>query len=203
MTATTNPSNPPPPESILVVDDHPVFRKGVVDLLGSRWPTCRCVECGNGAQARVELARGGWALLVLDWVLPDAVGIDLLGGDWTPRTILFTMHRDAVLVEQARQMGAGGFVCKSESPERILDAAAAVLAGGRWFPDKCPETPALSERERCVLVALLDGEGPQAIARDLGLSRSSVQSYKERLFEKLKVDSLPELVRKASLLGLR
>jgi len=191
------------PMRILVVDDHPVFRKGVIDLLAARWPLCRFAECGSAAAAETELGACPWDLVVLDQFLPDAFGIELLGGQWLPRTLLLTMQRDPGLMEQVRAKGAGGYLCKSEPPERIVEAAVAIVGGRRWFPPRADGPVAtLSDRERAVLVALLAGEGPQAISRSLGLSRSSVQSYKDRLFEKLQVTSLPELGRKASLYGL-
>ncbi len=195
--------HPLPPASVLVVDDHPVFRRGVVDLLRGPWPECAFVECGTAADARALLGAAPWGLVILDQFLPDAFGIELLAGSWAPRTLVLTMHQDAALLERVRAQRAGGFLCKSEPPERLLEAAAAVAQGRTWFVETASAAPVLSERETVVLAALLAGVGPQSIARDLGLSRSSVQSYKERLFEKLKVKSLPELGRKASLLGLR
>lgn len=188
----------------LLVDDHPIFRRGLREILATRWPGIEIVECGTASEAQTLLPSRSWSLVVLDQSLPDGVGTDLIADPWASRTLVFSMHDDPHLVRLCRLRGAGGFLCKAESPERIESALELVL-GGESLPATVrttPPLPSLSERERLVLKAILTGKRPQSIAHHLGLSRSAVQSYKERVFKKLEVDSLPELVRRCAALGL-
>lgn len=200
----TSSDSEPDVSSALLVDDHGIFRRGLREILLALRPGIEIVECATAAQARELLPVRSWSLVVLDQSLPDGFGIDLLDGSWAARSLVLSMHGDALLANLCRERGAAGFLCKADPVERLEDALRRLLAGIPRPPGfgRSRGAPVLSERELEVLRALLAGERPQALARRMGISRSSVQSYRERLFRKLEVDSLPEFVRKCDALGL-
>lgn len=188
---------------ILLVEDHPLTRKGMVELLHSQYPNIQCEECRTFQEA-VEHLREDWDLVILDQLLPDGAGIDLLAHAGKSPTLMLTMYEDSVLAHQARTKGAKGFATKGDSPQSLIQAIRKVLSGMTHFPilAASPVAQNLSAREQIVLDGLLQGRGSQELATELSLSHSSIQTYKARLFRKLGVDSLSQLLRSASAKGL-
>jgi DNA-binding NarL/FixJ family response regulator len=188
---------------VLLVEDHPLTRKGMVDLLHAQYLDIQCQECRTFQEA-VEHLKENWDLVILDQLLPDGTGIDLLEHVGTSPALMLTMYEDSVLAYQARERGAKGFASKGDNPQVLIQAIRKVLSGLPHFPILAgsPVSRNLSARERLVLEGLLQGQGSQKIATQLGLSHSSVQTYKSRLFKKLGVDSLSELLRSATAKGL-
>lgn len=176
--------------SVLIVDDHPLTRAGTRELLLGAWPGCQIGEARDLGEARRRLAERVWDLVLLDLSLPDGSGLELLPGCHFPVLVL-TMHGDPGCLEAVRSAGAA-IASKADSPESILKAIRALL------PHPSAKRPSLSTRERQVLEHLLAGHPLSDLAQRLEVSPTSVQSYKTRLFAKLGVDSLPELVRTAS-----
>lgn len=193
------------PLRILLVDDHALLSAGMIDLLRRRWPDMEAQEARTVKEGRDALARGGWDLALLDLQLPDGNGTELLDGNpELPPMIVVTMFGGWALRQSAYSLGASGFVCKSCSPDELVEAVEQVLAGSLHFPgllDSAGEALRLSAREQTVLDALLEGVGPQALANRLGISQPAIQSYKRRLFEKLGISSQAELLRAAQELG--
>lgn len=180
--------------SFLIVEDHPLTRSGTRQLLQYAYPGCFCEETSTRASARRALAAKRWSLVLLDIDLPDGNGLDLL--PCASPALVLTMYADSPRQDEALGMGAKGFVSKCEPPDRILAAIRASLGDG-GHGERRSETPRpdLSHRERLVLAALLDGRRLVEIAKENGLSPTTLQSYKKRLFEKLGVESVAELAR--------
>lgn len=183
--------------AFLIVEDHPLTRAGTRELLSSAFPGCLCEEASSRQSARRALASRTWSLVVLDIDMPDGSGLELL--PCASPTLVLTMHADPARREEALCAGASGFASKAESPERILAAIRSILGIDRLRPQvsEAPR-PVLSERERLVFEALMAGRRLVDVAAEAGLSATTVQSYKNRLFHKLGVDSLAELARLAA-----
>jgi two-component system response regulator EvgA len=188
---------------VLLVEDHPLTRKGMVDLLHAQFQNIQCQECRTLGEA-VEHLKENWDLVILDQLLPDGTGIDLLEHVGTSPALMLTMYEDSILAHQARARGAKGFASKGDNPHVLIQAIRKVLSGVPHFPilAASPVAQNLSAREQVVLDGLLQGRGAQEIATELGLSHSSIQTYKARLFRKLGIDSLSQLLRSASAKGL-
>lgn len=187
--------------SFLIVEDHPLTRSGTRHLLRHAFPGCVCEEASTRASARRALGAKRWSLVLLDVDLPDGDGLELL--PCTSPVLVLTMHADAARRDAALGAGARGFASKCESPEKILGAIRQLL--GESAPEASdPEAQRrnLSRRERLVLGALLEGRRLVDIAAEAGVSPTTVQSYRNRLFGKLGVDSIPELARLAQDLRL-
>ena len=197
--------------TILLVDDHQIVRGGLVHLLEEKLPHVEVIPCGGSEAARLFLQRQKVQLVILDLALPGLGGLQLLRslrGNGNPVPVLiFTANDDSAMPARMRLSGANGFLCKTESSESLIAAVRTLLGGGSFFPeadapstlpvasDLAPEMR-LSDREREVLEALMAGSTLSDIASCLGISPNSVSTYKKRLFQKLDVDTLPDLVRR-------
>lgn len=189
---------------ILVVDDHPLTRAGIVQVILREFPSARCREAATLQAAQECLEAQSWDLVLMDQNLPDGKGIEFLSQhpDLAPVMIL-TMYEDRELCLLAQHAGACGFVSKGEDPQAIVEAIRKVIGGGRHFPqppDK--EEMTLSLRERDLLANLLAGRRAADIAREWQVSQTTVQSYRNRLFQKFGVDCLADLIKAAVGKGL-
>lgn len=187
---------------ILIVDDHPITRGGLVSLIRNSWPATQFTEAPCLAKASGLLGDSTWDLVLLDNKLPDGTGLDFLATLPLNRSpiLLFTMHDDTELAKLARLRGAKGFANKGTDPGRLLEVISLLIAGGSSFPEfhSDNDAPPLSPRERQVLKGILKGHSPTEIGRTLGISSQAVHSYKSRLLKKSGFDNLMELARSAT-----
>jgi two-component system nitrate/nitrite response regulator NarL len=206
--------------SVLVADDHPLFREGIERAVRGR-PDLELV--GAAADGREALDRIRDLLphvAVLDLRLPLLDGLQVLNAltrDGVPTRVLFlSAWGDAELVYRAVQAGAAGYFRKEADREAILDAIAAV-AGGRTAIEpelqagvfeqvrlrgKAEDRPILTAREREVLTLMADGmSGPQIAAR-LIVALPTVKTHQARLYEKLGVSERAAAVAEAMRRGL-
>lgn len=187
---------------ILHIDDHPLLRKGFQQALSLEYPGCVLGQAASLEEARVQLMQD-WDLVILDQNLPDGRGVEFLAGLVTkPRTLVLSMYEDGALARLAKEAGAKGYASKADSPEKLLEAIATVLAGKESFPVSQTREAKLSDREEEVLGQLLKGKTPTEIAKEFGVRQTTIQSYKTRLFSKLGVDTMADLVRQAVSRGI-
>ncbi|MEN9353148.1 MAG: hypothetical protein RL318_473 [Fibrobacterota bacterium] len=188
------------PVEILVVDDHPLTRAGIVLVIGKEFPEVRCGEASTLGELQEMLKARAWDFVILDHNLSDGKGIEHLARHpEMPPTLILTMYEDRELSLQARCAGARGFVSKADAPHEIVGAIRTVLVSGVHFPglEAAPEGLPLSVREQEVLKALLDGRRLVDLSKDWNVTQSTLQSYKKRLYIKYGVDNLADLVRAA------
>lgn len=189
---------------ILLVDDHPLLRKGLAELLAQEFPGCEIVQAAT-LEAAAQQLESVWSLMILDQNLPDGRGVEFLERlERKPVTLMLSMYEDGAMARLAKAAGAVGYASKGDSPERLLEAVRAVLDGKKSFPAGIEKTveAKLSEREREVLTELLKGRTPTEISKDFGVRQTTIQSYKARIFAKLGVNSMTELVKQALRRGM-
>jgi len=209
-----NANRPPRATHVLWVEDHPLFRQGLAELLRTRLPEVRCDSVASAAQALARLgdehARFDW--LLTDLRLPDRDGWQLLAEArrrW-PALACAVISGEEVpgAVEKARQWGCRGFVPKSLEPEALCDVLRRLLAGERHFPSgapaagRAPAGPQLTERQRAVLQGLARGRTSRAIAEDLGIAERTVKDHLAVLYGRLDAGTRAEAVARAAALGL-
>jgi DNA-binding NarL/FixJ family response regulator len=190
---------------VLVVDDHPVFRDGLVASL-SRLSDVEVVEVAASGEEAVELAAARHPEVVLmDLNLPGISGVEatrrLLAAEPSVAVLAVTMVDDDDTVLAVLRAGARGYVLKGATGEDIATATRTAAAGGAVFgPGIAARVLAmttgrrpvareddLTDRERDVLEMIADGSSNAQIARALGLSLKTVQNYVSRVLDKLHV----------------
>ena len=191
---------------VLVVDDHPVFRDGLVALLTSLPDMQVAGAAADGPQALEAAAAGNVDVVLMDLNLPTISGIDvtrLIGRLPNPPMVLVvTMVDDDETVVAAMRAGARGYVLKGSTGDQIAAAIRTVVAGGavlgpgvaaQVLAGAAAARPAggpsagLTERESEVLALLAEGSSNAQIAHHLGLSLKTVQNYVSRILDKLHV----------------
>jgi DNA-binding NarL/FixJ family response regulator len=202
---------------VLVVDDHPVVRHGMTSLL-QREPWVGDVsQAGTAAQAIRLAAERPPDLAVVDLVLPDGHGTDVIRQLATTApgcaTLVLTMTDDAATVRSALDAGANGYVLKDATPEMIAAAARTVQAGGKVFGPKVshgtavadrPPAPfdALTPRELRLLRMLANGHSNRKIATDLSIAEKTVRNQVSTMLARLGAADRVEAVLLAHRCGL-
>lgn len=186
---------------VLVVDDDAIVREWVRLLLeDSEFRIVGEASSSDGALAILERRRPD--LLLVDYRLPDKVGIDLVRdlrqrGIATPAVIM-TANPERGFNETAREAGAQGSILKTNEPAEILQILRAVAGGGAAFdhrhPRRQPGEAALSRRERDVLRLVARGATNREIAESLGIGSETVKTLLARVFAKLGVRRRVEAV---------
>jgi DNA-binding NarL/FixJ family response regulator len=202
----------------LVVEDQTTFRELLAELLETRGYAVE--TCATGEDARAQLARTPFHLLLLDLVLPDGHGLELLselGGAGRllgkPRIVVLTAHARPAVVKDALARGAHAVVTKGAPLRELRDAIERVAAGGVYYSSETsmllreaavqPERDErLTDRQREILRHVARGMSSKEIGNLLGLSEKTVANHRARIMERLGVHDVAGLTRHAILLGL-
>lgn len=190
---------------VVVGDDHPLFRDGVVRALASSGSIEVVAEADDGTTALEAIRTHQPQVALLDYRMPGMDGAEVaaavLRDELPTRVLLVSAHDESPIVYQALQNGAAGFLSKestrSELVNAVLDCAkgrdvvtptlAAGLAGEiRKRAEN--DGPMLSPREREVLNHIAAGKNIPAMAKELFLAPSTVKTHVQRLYEKLGVN---------------
>ena len=208
----------PPRKRILIVDDHPLMRRGLAALIEGEPDLGVSAEAGNRHAALDAVARRTPDLAIIDLSLEGGEdGLDLVKTLKARSAPIFSLalsaHPESHYAERALRAGARGFVSKQFMGEAVLAAIRCVLAGRIYMSealghelasrfiggDAKPRSPlaALSDRELQVFRLIGEGRRTREIAPILNLSPKTIESYREHLKHKLDIDGAPELVRRA------
>ena len=204
---------------ILVVDDHALVRRGLIELLQSLPVGAEFGEAGTGADALTMALSESWDVVLLDLALPDRHGLDVLRELHTAKpklpVLILTMFPEDQLALRVLELGAAGYLTKESAPEELLLAIERVVAGHKYLSPAMSQAVAdglggpppapheqLSDRELEVLRLLAAGRPITAISRQLGLSPKTVTTYRARLLHKLRMKSNAELTFYATQHGL-
>jgi len=210
-----------PPLRVLVVEDHPFFRKGVVALLEAvpDLSVAGVAVSGEDAVARATELRPD--VVLMDLQLPGMSGVEatraILAAEPGVRVLVLTLFEDEHSVFLALRAGARGYVLKDADEDELTDAIRAVARGEAIFgqavagrvlayfaqPRPAPEVfPELTDREREVLGLIAQGHSNPSIARTLFLSPKTVANYVSAIFTKLQVADRAEAMIRAREAGL-
>jgi DNA-binding NarL/FixJ family response regulator len=208
----------PSKKRVLVVDDHPVFREGLVRVLNQEKDLQVVGEAANAPDALKAAAALGPDLAIIDISLEESNGLDLARSlrDQIPsiRILVLSMHKENLHAERALRAGANGYIMKRESGSRLLEAVRQVLAGQTYVsepikelllqkvtasPEAMSQSPAdlLSDREFEVFQLIGQGYGTRQIAEELHVSMKTVESHREHIRDKMQLASTFELVQRA------
>ena len=205
----------PETHRLLIVDDHPLFREGLRQIIERDPDLNVCGEAANSAEA-LELIPGIHPDLVLvDISLGGSSGIDLIKAiksqyDELP-VLVVSMHEESLYAERALRAGAMGYIMKHEPGKTVKAAIHKVLGGEMYLSEKMSSTviskfmrgqgdrPAspielLSDRELEVFRMLGQGKGTRQIAHDLDITIATVNSFRNRIKEKLHLKTATEVM---------
>ena len=200
---------------ILIADDHPIVRHGLKEMLANEAFATVVGEATNGDEA-LELARKvEWDVAILDFTMPGRSGLELVGDmkqAFPKRPVLvLSMHSEEIHGARVLRGGAAGYLPKESAPQELTAAVRKVAAGGKYVsaaladiliseyssqPGKALHEK-LSDREYRVMWLLAAGNQIRDIAKELGLSPSTVSTYRHRILHKLGVKSNAALVQYA------
>jgi two-component system, NarL family, nitrate/nitrite response regulator NarL len=170
--------------AVLIVDDHPLYRDGVVQMLAHRAPNFRCRVARDGVEALATLRHDvGCDLVIADHHLPGPLdGLALLARmaeiDPTAARVLVSGSDDARLPAQARRQGLMGYLPKALEPDQWVRALAGIVAGAPWFPavNALPAS-GLTARQATILERIAVGQTNKVIARDLGVTERTINYH--------------------------
>jgi len=206
----------PDAKRIVIVDDHPLFRKGLEDLIHSEGSFAVCGEAGNAAEAMEIIRKLNPDLAIVDLSLPGANGIELIKNvraEFPKLPILvLSMHDESLYALRALRAGAGGYVMKHEAMANVIQAIREV------FNDRPYLSPAmaaqvitkfahpnaegaadpverLSDRELEILELIGKGNEVRQIAKQLHLSPKTVETHRAHIKDKLDLKNSREVAR--------
>ncbi len=202
------------PPRVLVVDDHPLFRRGVVALMRNRFEVVG--EADSPSVAVQTQQRLHADVVLLDLRLKHKSGLAALGeiqAAYPPaRIVVLSMYDEPEFRRAARAAGAHGYVAKSAADTELLRTMGSVLSGELCFGDGevSPSGPLLAagpgsrltEREREVLRLIARGHTNRSIGEELGISTKTVEGYRQRVKDKFGLRTRIDLVRFALEIGL-
>ena len=203
---------------VLVVDDHPIVRQGLVQMIGHESDLEVCSEAESVADALKAISAHSPDVAVVDLSLKGVSGLELLK-DIKVRhpklpVLVLSVFDESIYAERALRAGAKGYMMKEEAAEKILAAIRTVLSGGIYLSPAMASrllhlfvggksstvaSPAdrLSDRELEVFQLIGKGFGNADIARQLHISPKTVETYRAHIKEKLELDGATELLRHA------
>jgi two-component system, NarL family, nitrate/nitrite response regulator NarL len=206
---------------ILVVDDHPIVRRGISMCLASQPRIQILGEAGDGREALNLVRELKPDVVLMDIDMPQMNGMavtDLLRHEMPEiKVIILSMYANTDYVMRIIECGARGFVLKEAPPQELLQAIETVYAGQTHFsPDVArvalnqvvrgngESTPAsrLTNREREVLVHIADGFSNKEIASQLSIGVRTVETHRERIMRKLDIHTVAGLTRFAIAQGM-
>ncbi len=206
---------------IILVDDHDLVRTGIRRLLEDIEDFDVVGEATSGEEAIKLVTEQDPDVVLMDINMPGIGGLEatrkLLANKPALRIIIVTMHQDDLFAQRLLKAGAVGYLTKGAKIDEISHAIRETLAGRRYitpdiaqqlalsqFPENESSSPfdSLSERELQVMMMLMEGHKVSEISDKLCLSPKTISTYRQRLYNKLKVQSDIELARLAMLHGV-
>jgi two-component system invasion response regulator UvrY len=195
----------------MLVDDHAIVRAGFRRLLEQRSDFRVVAEAADAERAYALYVEHEPDVVVMDLSMPGVSGLDtirrIIGRQSTARILVFSMHEDASVAERAIELGARGYVTKSNAPEVLASAVAEVMSGHLALSPDIEKSiamlrlngegnplQALSAREFEIFRLLVTGRSALEIAKLLNLSVKTVANYHTLIKQKLNISSDVELV---------
>ncbi len=190
---------------VLIVDDHPVVRKGIRAVLEMQPDIMVLGEASNGVEALDKCRELRPDIILLDISMPEMNGLEVAGRvkDVSPNTkvILLTMHEEEEYFFQALAVGASGYMVKGDRAEELVSAIASVHSGGVYL-EPALARELVNDDLRAKSVTAFEGLTNRQIAEALYISVTTVQTHRAHLMEKLDLHSQTDLIKYAIRKGI-
>ena len=196
-------------KTLLIADDHPIFRKGLMDLLQTSFPKAKIIECHNGLEALNGVLHLKPEVVILDVNMPEINGLDvckrLMKEQPGTKIIILTMYREKEMIKNAMLSGASGYILKDNAVDEIMDCIYTVLNGEKYIgtamhpyhselinEDKKKQLlidslTALSQAELKTLKLVSQNKTSKEISELLFLSEKTIENYRSRICQKLEL----------------
>jgi two-component system, NarL family, invasion response regulator UvrY len=200
---------------ILIVDDHPVFRRGLKQIIVDTPDMTVVDEATNGWEVLSKIQTNDYDVVLLDIAMPDKDGLEVLTQMKHERpqlpVLMLSMYPEEQFAVRALKAGASGYLTKESAPDELVGAIRKVAAGGKYVSSALAEELAfdlerggkqplhltLSDREYRVMCLIASGKTVTEIARELSLSVKTISTYRHRILDKMKMKNNAELTRYA------
>jgi DNA-binding NarL/FixJ family response regulator len=199
---------------VFIVDDHPVFREGLVGLVKREPGWMVCGEADNVAQALTDIERAKPDLLLADISLPGRGGLELIKDVRAMQpslaVLVISMHDESLYAERVLRAGGRGYIMKQAGPDKMLQAIRLVIEGQIYLSEKMSvrildafsgksqksSSPIsrLTDRELEILELIGQGKDSAVISRELNLSSKTVDAHRGHIKEKLQLKNGTELI---------
>jgi two-component system, NarL family, invasion response regulator UvrY len=196
---------------IIIVDDHPVVRRGLSQIIAAEQDMQVAGEAENAQDALRVIRQTPCDAVILDINLPDASGFDVLKKLKNERpalpVLIMSFHEEESYARQVLKAGASGYLMKNSVPEELIKAIRKICSGGKYislsFSERLASEPAssetplhekLSEREFQIMCQIAIGKSLKEIGGNLCISEKTVSTYRARLLEKMHMKTNADLV---------
>jgi len=197
---------------ILIADDHPVFRRGLKQIIAETTDMVVAGEATNGWEVLSKVSTGDYDLVLLDISMPGKDGMDVLTQLKKERpallVLMVSMHPEEQYAVRALKAGASGYLTKESAPDELIVAIRKVSTGRKYVSSALAERLAallqedaevlphevLSSREYQVMCMIASGKTLKEIAEELSLSIKTISTYRSRILEKMKMRNNAELI---------
>lgn len=199
---------------ILIVDDHMVVKTGVSIILNSEINDLDIQFASTFSETLDKVKQFSYDLIILDINIPGGKNIEMIPEIRAivpeVKILMFSAHEEEFYALRYVSAGADGFLNKLSSEEKLIEAVRSIREFGKYLTENLidqlnnnllndePLNPfdKLSKREIEIANLLVRGDGNLEISNNLGIQMSTVSTYKNRIFEKLKINNLVELIEK-------
>jgi len=196
---------------ILIADDHPIVRKGLKQILSEESDIGEVEEAQNSQEVLELVRKQDWDIVVLDIKMPGRGGLDILKELKHERpklpVLMLSVYPEDQYAVRALKAHASGYMTKERAPEELVKAIRKILRGGKYISPTLAEKLAfdletetekpfhetLSDREYQVLLMIASGKTVSQIAEELALSVKTIDTYRARILEKMKMKNNAEL----------
>ena len=207
-------SNHDPVKRVLVVDDHPLICKGLVQMINDEEGLAACGVADDANAAMKLIAEKDPHAVIVDISLKSSSGLELIKAMASRHpgipALVYSMHDESVFAERALRAGAKGYVMKDQPPEILIGALRKILGGSIYFSDAVltrivgrlaaaapsgegPPIQSLTDRELEILQLVGQELKTGQIARKLNISIKTVEAHREHIRKKLGLNSAHEL----------
>lgn len=204
---------------ILIVDDHPIVRRGIVAMINQEPGMSVCAEAEGYHQGLDAIRQQKPDMAIIDLTLQDISGLELVKQvkaiDPQLPVLVLSMHDETLYAERVLRAGARGYIMKQEGTEKLIDAINTIMRGDIYVSERMASrmlgklvngkreggtSPVdyLSDRELEVFELLGRGLGTRDVAERLCVSVKTIESHREHIKEKLRLKNATELVQHAT-----
>lgn len=192
---------------LLIADDHPIFRKGLKDLLLDSYSGLEIIECSNGAEAYKNILLHKPVISILDINMPEQNGLEVAklikSNDVPTKVIILTMYKEKEMIRKAMEYGASGFILKDFAVNELIDCISKVQNNEKYigpalknsytevvFEDKkkqelIKKLSTLSHGELKTLKLVNQNKTSKEISELLFLTEKTIENYRSKICQKL------------------